>query len=159
MLRYFFAIASIIGVLGSQADAKSVRWEFTKTPTQVSGYPAGEDEPDYVLQMTCLPGAKVRVGVGAYKDIGKGRSGVSSLTLKSGDRSATLSGKSARSTNSEMTGASELRAEMPLSDAKTLLDVLTSGLPITVSGALKDTWTVSGLAGHVAAFGERCSRK
>lgn len=159
MFRYFLAIASIIGVLGSQADAKSVDWSFTKTPLEVSGYPAGEDEPDYVLQMTCLPGAKVRLGVGAYNAIGKGRAGVFSLTLKSGDRSATLSGKSAWSKNSEMTGARELRTEMPLSDAKALLDVLTSGLPITVSGALKDSWTVKGLAGHVAAFGESCSRK
>ncbi|TPQ31064.1 hypothetical protein C2U70_25075 [Bradyrhizobium guangdongense] len=158
MFRYFFAIASTIGVFSSQADAKSVSWKFTKKPIQLSGYPAGEDEPDYVLQMTCLPGAKVRVGVGPYKDIGKGHAGIFSVTLKSGDRSATLSGKSAKSTNWEMTVARELRTEMPLSSAKELLAVLTNGLPITASGVLKDSWTVNGLASQTAAFGESCSK-
>jgi hypothetical protein len=157
MFRYFLAAILAAAFFNTQADAKSVSWSSTETPIRVEGYPAGEVEPDYVLQITCLKGAKVQVGIGAYKHIGKGRTGVFSVTLKSGDRSVTVSGKSAWSTNSEMTGARELRAEMPLSSAQELLGVLTNGLPITASGALSDTWTVQGLASKVGRFGKGCS--
>ena len=56
-----------------------------------------------------------------------------------------------------MTGARELSAQMPLSGAEKLLAVLTNGLPVTVSGALNDSWTVNDLASQVRAFGESCS--
>ena len=157
MFRYFAAMLLAAVFFNTQADARTVNWSIAKSPIQLSGYPAGEVEGDYALQLTCLSGANVRIGVGAYKDIGKGRSGVFSVTLKSGDRSVTLSGKSAESSNVEMTGSRELRTQMPLTGE--LLAVLSNGLPITVSGALSDSWTVNGLAGKVSAFGAGCSKK
>ena len=99
MFRYFLAAILAAAFFNTQADAKSVSWSSGGTPLRVEGYPAGEAEPDHVLQITCLKGAKVQVGIGAYKAIGKGRTGVFSVTLKSGDRSVTVSGKSAWSTN------------------------------------------------------------
>jgi len=110
------------------------------------------------LRLTCRAGAKVEVGVGAYDDIGRKRSGPLSVTLTSGDRSVTLSGKSARSKNVEMTGSSELRTQMSFAEADKLLAVLASGLPIAVTGPIKDTWSVNGLAAKVRAFSESCAK-
>ena len=107
MIRSLLAILLAMVCCVAQAEARSIRWNYVKSEMELSGYPSGEEEPDYVLRLTCRAGAKVEIGVGAHDDIGNGRAGPFSVTLKSGDRSATLLGKSARSKNSEMTGASE----------------------------------------------------
>lgn len=158
MIRLLFATVLATACCLAQAEAKTISWSYTKAQMELSGYPSGEDEPDYVLRLTCRAGAKVEVGVGAYDDIGRKRSGPLSVTLTSGDRSVTLSGKSARSKNVEMTGASELRTQMSFAEADKLLAVLASGLPITVTGPIKDTWSVNGLAAKVRAFSESCAK-
>lgn len=160
MLRFLLAIPLAMAVCLSCAEARSIAWNYAKGPAELSGYPSGESEPDYVLRLSCRAGARVEVGIGAHDDVGRARSGTFSVTLNSGDRSATLSGKSARSKNFEMTGASELRTQMSLAEADKLLAVLASGLPIAVTGpAMKDTWTVNGLAAKVRAFSESCTKK
>ncbi|MCW5702075.1 MAG: hypothetical protein AB7I42_18340 [Bradyrhizobium sp.] len=159
MVRSLLAILLAMVCCVAQAEARSIRWTYVKSEMELSGYPSGEEEPDYVLRLTCRAGAKVEIGIGAHDDIGRGRSGTFSVTLKSGDRTATLSGKSALSKNSEMTGASELRARMSLAEADLLLAVLASGLPIAVTGPKKDTWSVNGLAGKVRAFSEGCAKR
>ena len=156
-LLFVIALATACGVV--QAEAKSIGWNYAKGPMELSGYPSGEAEPDYVLRITCRAGAKVEIGIGAYDDIGRGKSGPLSVTLTSGDRSVILSGKSARSKNFEMTGSSELRTQMSLIEADKLLAVLASGLPIAVTGPMKDTWSVNGLAAKVRAFSESCAKR
>lgn len=151
----FLAMTCCVG----QAEARSIGWNYTKSANELSGYPSGEDEPDYVLRITCRPGARVDIGVGAHDDIGRGRAGTFSVTLKSGDRTATLSGKSAHSKNFEMTASSELRSQMSLAEADQLLAVLSSGLPIAVTGPAKDTWSVNGLAAKVRTFSENCAKR
>jgi len=158
MIRLLFATVLATACCLAQAEAKTISWSYTKAQMELSGYPSGEDEPDYVLRLTCRAGAKVEVGVGAYDDIGRKRSGPLSVTLTSGDRSVTLSGKSARSKNVEMTGSSELRTQMSFAEADKLLAVLASGLPIAVTGPIKDTWSVNGLAAKVRAFSESCAK-
>jgi len=158
MLKSCSALILITTCLCTQAGATSISWTGTETPIEIAGYPVGEAEPDYVLRLTCLRGGTVQVGVGANNDIGSNR-GMISVTLRSGDRSVTLSGKSAKSKNWEMTVSRELRTQLRPSDASKarLLGVLTNGLPIQVSGAMRDTWTVGGLAEKTRAFGESCS--
>ncbi|MEZ5822795.1 MAG: hypothetical protein R3D82_18500 [Xanthobacteraceae bacterium] len=159
MVRSLLAILLAMVCCVAQAEARSIRWNYVKSEMELSGYPSGEEEPDYVLRLTCRAGAKVEIGTGAHDDIGRGRSGRFSVTLKSGDRTATLSGKSALSKNSEMTGASELRTRMSLAEADLLLAVLASGLPIAVTGPMKDTWSVNGLAAKVRIFSEACAKR
>ena len=155
MLKLLTALFLTMTFFSAQADAASIRWGFTENPAEITGYPSGESEPDYVLRVTCMHGGKVQVGIGAYDDIGS-RRGVISVKLRSDDRSVTLSGKSARSKNSEMTGSRELRTELPVADASKFLAVLTNDRPIQVSGALNATWTVAGLPQKVRAFGKNC---
>ena len=155
MFRLLAAVILIMTSVCAKANAASISWAFTENPAEISGYPAG-DEPDYVLRVTCLPGGKVQIGVGAYDSIGK-RRGNLVVKLQSGDRSVVLSGKSAWSKNSENTGARELQTELPLSEATNFFAVLSNGRPIQASGALNQTWSVAGLPAKVSAFGKRCS--
>lgn len=157
MFKFSAAVILTTTLMSAQANSASISWVFTENPAEITGYPAGDAEPDYVLRVTCLRGGKVQIGIGAYDDIGAGRRGAFSVKLRSGDRSATLSGRSVRSKNSEMTGSRELRTELPLADATQFLAVLTNGRPIQASGALNETWTVVGLPEKVAAFGKSCS--
>jgi len=158
MIRSLLAILLVMVCCVTRAEARSIHWNYLKSAIELTGYPSNEEEPDYVLRLTCRAGAKVEIGVGAHDDIGNGRAAPFSVTLKSGDRSATLSGKSALSKNSEMTGASELRVRMLLAEADKLLAVLASGLPIVITGPKKDTWSVNGLAAKVRAFRDGCAK-
>lgn len=141
---------------GSVAHAAEVRWTFTRQPAEVLGMPAGEEEADDVLRLTCLKGGVVQIGLGGYNSIGKGKSEPLSVTLASGTQSVTLNGKSVRSKNFEMTGAFELRADLAPGDTKPLIGVLTAGQPIRVSGALKEKWSVKGLKPIVERFSAAC---
>ncbi|MBI5132166.1 MAG: hypothetical protein HZA66_22210 [Rhodopseudomonas palustris] len=141
---------------GSAAHASDVRWTSTKTPLELLGMPAGEEEADDVLRLTCLKDGAVQLGVGGYKSLGKGKGEPLSVTLASGTQSVTLSGKSTLSKNSEMTGAFELRADLAPGETKPLIGVLTAGPPIRVSGSLKDNWTVKGLKAIVERFSAGC---
>lgn len=143
---------------GSAAHAAEVRWTATRQPAEVLGMPAGEEEADDVLRLTCLKGGAVQVGLGGYNSLGKGRSEPLTVTLASGAQSVTLNGKSVRSKNFEMTGAFELRADLAPGDTKPLIGVLTAGQPIRVSGALKEKWSVKGLKPIVERFSAACVR-
>lgn len=156
MLKVLAAAVLITTSICAKADAASINWGFTKNPSEITGYPAGESEPDYVLRVTCSGGGKVQIGVGAHDDIGR-RRGNLVIKLQSGDRSVTLSGKSALSKNSEMTGSRELRTELSLSEATKFMAILTTGRPIQATGALNQTWTVVGLPAKASAFDKSCS--
>ncbi|NEW92145.1 hypothetical protein [Rhodopseudomonas sp. BR0M22] len=156
-MRLAFAGTLMLALsFGSAAHAAEVRWTFTKQPTEVLGMPAGEEEADDVLRLTCLKGGVVQVGLGGYNSLGKGKSEPLSVTLASGTQSVTLNGKSVRSKNFEMTGAFELRADLAPGDTKPLIGVLTTGQPIRVSGALKEKWSVKGLKPIVERFSAAC---
>lgn len=157
MFKISAAILLTSTLLSAQANAASISWDFSEKYAEITGYPVGEDEPDYVLRVTCLRGGKVQIGIGAHDDIGRGRRGAFSVKLRSGDQSATLSGKSALSKNSEMTGSHEFRIELPIADATQFLAVLSNGRTIQASGALNQNWTVVGLREKVGAFGKSCS--
>lgn len=156
-MRLAFAGALVLALsLGSAAQATEVRWTSTKQPAEVLGMPAGEEEADDVLRLTCLKGGTVQIGLGGYKSLGKGKGEPLSVTLASGTQSVTLNGKSVRSKNFEMTGAFELRADLAPGETQPLIGVLTAGAPIRVSGGLKDKWPVKGLKPIVERFSAAC---
>jgi len=157
LMRLAFAGTLVLALsFCSATQAADVRWTLTKQPAELLGMPAGEEEADDVLRLTCLRGGAVQVGLGGYKSLGKGKGEPLSVTLASGTQSVTLSGKSTLSKNSEMTGAFELRADLAPGETKPLIGVLTAGTPIRVSGSLKDNWTVKGLKAIVERFSAGC---
>ncbi|ABD07231.1 conserved hypothetical protein [Rhodopseudomonas palustris HaA2] len=144
---------------GPAAQAADVRWTLTKQPAELLGMPAGEEEADDVLRLTCLKGGAVQVGLGGYKSLGKGKGEPLSVTLASANASVTLKGKSTLSKNSEMTGAYELRADLAAGEVAALNSVLADGTAIRVSGAIKDAWSVKGLKAVAQGFTAGCSKK
>jgi hypothetical protein len=142
----------------SATHAADVRWTSTKKPLELLGMPAGEEEADDVLRLTCLKGGAVQVGVGGYKSLGKGKSEPLSVTLASGNSTVTLKGKSTRSKNFEMTGSYELRADLAAGDVAALASVLADGTAIRVSGAIKDVWSAKGLKAVAQGFTAGCAR-
>lgn len=158
-MRLSFAGTLVLALsFGSAAHAAEVRWTSTKQPAEVLGMPAGEEEADDVLRLTCLKSGGARIGLGGYKSLGKAKGEPLSVTLTSGTQSVTLNGKSVRSKNFEMTGAFELRADLAPGDTKPLIGVLTAGQPIRVSGGLTDKWSVKGLKPIVKQFSAACVR-
>ena len=156
-MRLSFAGTLVLALsFGSAAHAAEVRWTFTKQPAEVLGTPAGEEEADDALRLTCLKGGAVQVGLGGHNSLGKRKSEPLSVTLASGAQSVTLNGKSVRSKNFEMTGAFELRADLAPGDTKPLIGVLTAGQPIRVSGGLTDKWSVKGLKPIMEQFSAAC---
>lgn len=156
-MRFVFATALVFAV-SSPAFAANVEWTSVKKPLELLGMPAGEEEVDDLLRLTCLKGGTVQVGVGAYNSLGKGKGEPLSVTLASGSSSVTLKGKSVPSKNVEMTGASELRADLAAAEFEALKTVLTDGTPIRVSGAMKDVWSVKGLKALAQAFAAGCAK-
>jgi hypothetical protein len=158
-MRLAFAAALMLAVSFSSATwASDVRWTSTKKPLELLGMPAGEEEADDVLRVTCLKGGAVQVGLGGYKSLGKGKSEPLSVTLASANASVTLKGKSTLSKNSEMTGAYELRADLAAGEVAALNSVLTDGTAIRVSGAMKDAWSVKGLKAVAQGFTAGCAK-
>lgn len=146
--------------LCSPAGAKdSLRWTLDKKDGQpnLTGM-STEEEADTEFWALCKGGGQAEIGVGANSIVGKGDGATVSLTLKSADRAATLKGNSRNSENSEMTGGTELHAQVKLDDP--LFAVLATGKPVTVAGDIETpgTWPVSGLKAKVAAFLAACKK-
>jgi hypothetical protein len=158
-MHFKLVAALMLAVSFSSATlAADVRWTSTKKPLELLGMPAGEEEADDVLRLTCLKGGTVQVGLGGYKSLGKGKGEPLSVTLASGNQSVTLKGKSTRSKNFEMTASYELRADLPAAEFAALNSVLTDGTAIRVSGAMKDVWSVKGLKGIAQGFSAGCAK-
>jgi len=103
----------------------------------------------------CRADGAIDVGAAAESHVGKG--GGEAVTLKLGRplKSATLTGVSRHSENSEMTGGVELRATV--SRDHPVFAVLAAGLKIKVTGPIEPlTWETKGLKQKVAAFLKAC---
>ena len=82
-----------LAAFAGQARAETIDWHSVPPDAnkiEFFGMVRDEVEGDTVLRLLCVPGGKIQVSVGAYKDIGKGKRGLLSVTLKSGDVSVTL---------------------------------------------------------------------
>jgi hypothetical protein len=100
-----------------------------------------ETESDALIRATCSQAGTVELRLGAELDVGAGNGGTATLALRSGGKTANISGVSLLSIDSPMTGGSELLATVPSSDP--VFEVLTSGASIRFSGSIKGVQSVS----------------
>ena len=138
------------------AHAEDVVWSVSKNKGRafLGGMP-DVPEVDYELWAHCRRDGKIDVGAGAEAHVGKARGEAVTLKLVSAGKTATLTGVSRLSENSEMTGGIELRATV--SRDHPLFEVLATGKPIAVSGPIKPmTWKVKGLSAKTAEFLKAC---
>ncbi|MBX9847017.1 MAG: hypothetical protein K2Z80_34935 [Xanthobacteraceae bacterium] len=138
------------------ASAADVVWTVSnmKGRAFLGGMP-DVPEVDYELWAHCRPDGNIEVGAGAEAHVGKARGEAVTLKLTSAATTATLTGVSRRSENSEMTGGIELRAVV--SREHPLFAVLATGKPISVSGPIKPmTWPAKGLKARTAEFLKAC---
>jgi len=154
-------IVMILAALCAPAAAKDgIRWTLGKKDGQphLIGM-STEQEADTEFWALCKGGGVAQIGVGANSNAGKAEGETIALTLKSGAQTAKLSGTSRKSENFEMTGGSELIAQVKTDDP--LFAVLTVGKPIAVSGNIEHpgNWPVSGLKAKAAAFRAACNKK
>lgn len=157
------ALAAAVIALADSAQAESIDWHSVPQDAEKReffGLVKGEVEGDTVLRVICAGRGKIQVTAGAYKDIGKGRKAPLSVTLKSGDVSVTLKGKSVKSDNFEMTGSYEMRTEPFAIDdgAIRLLPLFRTKKPINVTGAIKATWTTRGVETLARDFEKECAK-
>jgi hypothetical protein len=138
------------------ANAADVVWSVSKKNGRafLNGM-ENVSEVDYEFWAHCRRDGTIDVGAAAESHVGKGGGEAVTLKLASGRKSATLTGISRRSENSEMTGGIELRAVV--SRDHPLFAVLAAGKPIFVSGPIKRmTWPVKGLSAKTAEFLKAC---
>jgi hypothetical protein len=102
---------------------------------------SNETESDAFIRATCSQTGMVELRLGAEFDVGAGKGGAVTLTLKSAGKTANISGVSLQSIDSPMTGSSELLATVPSTDP--VFAVLSSGASIRLSGSIKGAQSVS----------------
>jgi hypothetical protein len=111
-----------------------------------------------MFRAVCLSRGAIEVKLGAGDFVGKGNGEKVKLQLKSGNVTATVSGISRPSVDSEMTGGMELVTRLSPDDA--LFKVLTTGKPVQVTGAVEKptVWPSDGMAAAVGKFISNCKR-
>jgi len=151
--------ASIIAALmfwPVAASAAEVVWSLQKKKgrTFVSGM-INESEVDYEFWAHCRADGAIDIGAAAESHVGKGGGEAVTLKLARGLKSATLTGVSRHSENSEMTGGVELRATV--SRDHPVFAVLSAGSTVKVTGPIKPlTWDTKGLKPKLEAFLKAC---
>src|ERR1044072_7085734 len=92
----------------SAAYAPDVVWTVTKKDGRayLGGMP-NEPEVDYEFWAHCRANGTIEVGAAAEAHVGKGRGEAVTLKLASDGKTATLTGVSRKSDNTEMTGGIE----------------------------------------------------
>jgi hypothetical protein len=138
------------------ASADPVVWTLSKKNGRAYLHAmTAEPEVDYEFWAHCRADGAIDVGAAAESHVGKGGGEAVTLKLASGLRSATVTGVSQHSENSEMTGGVELRATV--SRDHPVFVVLSAGSKTKVTGPIKPlTWESKGLKQKVAAFLKEC---
>jgi hypothetical protein len=136
------------------------RWIFNKQPRiELIGMDvvAGDDSTDTQFRATCRTGGRAEIGIGASHDLGSGNGEPVSVEITSGSKRTTLTGRSRKSPNFEMTGGTELRKIVSLKHS--LFGTLGNGATIRVSGPqLALEWPPTGLKQKLAAFRKGCAK-
>jgi len=157
-MKRLAAISLAVGVLlgPAIASAAEVVWSLQKKSGRAYLFGMlNESEVDNEFWAHCRADGAIDVGAAAESHVGKG--GGEAVTLKLGRplKSATLTGVSRHSENSEMTGGVELRATV--SRDHPVFAVLAAGLKIQVTGPIEPlTWETKGLKQKVAAYLKAC---
>ena len=116
-----------------------------------------EVESDHSFYAVCPIRGIVDLYVGAQEQVGKGENEAVKLRFDSDGKTATLSGISRWSYNSEMTGGRELVTRVETGND--VFKVLSTGKPIRLSGSLGKpvTWNHPGMADAVKKFMKDCA--
>lgn len=151
----FAACAGLLLLVSTQALA-ATKWTAGTSPSL--SVMSDESEADRSLYAVCPIRGIVELFVGAQEQVGKGEGEAVKLRVESDGKSATLSGVSRRSFNSEMTGGTELVTRVILPDDD-FFNVLSSGKPVKLSGSLAKpvTWNHKGMADAVKKFVKDCT--
>jgi hypothetical protein len=153
-LKTLFAALPLLLLVAGSAEAKT-KWT---AGTVASLYAmSDESESDHSLYAFCAIPGIVELYVGAQEQVGKGENDAVKLRFESDGKSATLSGFSRRSYNSEMTGGTELVTRVEATHD--LFKVLATGKPIKLTGSLSKPiiWNHPGMADAVKKFSKACA--
>jgi hypothetical protein len=148
-------VAPLMLLLVTHPAVAKTKWTAATSPSLYAA--SDEVESDHSLQAFCPIRGIVELYVGAQEQVGKGANDAVRLRFESDGKSATLSGFSRRSYNSEMTGGTELVTRVEASHD--FFKVLTTGKPIRISGSLSKpvTWNHPGMAEAVKKFMRDCA--
>jgi hypothetical protein len=150
-------IASLMLVPVVGPAAAKTKWTAATSPSLYAASASDEDESDHSLYAVCPIRGIVELYVGANEQVGKGENEAVKLRVDSDGKSATLSGFSRKSYNSEMTGGTELVTRVETNHE--FFKVLSSGKPIKLTGSLSKpvTWNHPGMADAVKKFMKDCA--
>jgi hypothetical protein len=142
-------------LLAAGSAAAKTKWTAATSPSLYAA--SDEDESDRSLYAVCPIRGIVELYVGANEQVGKGENEAVKLRVESDGKSATLSGFSRWSYNSEMTGGTELVTRVEADHE--FFKVLSSGKPIKLTGSLRKpvTWNHPGMADAVKKFMKDCA--
>ena len=153
-LKSLFAALPLLLLVTGSADAKT-KWTVG---TVASLYAISDEaESDHSLYAFCAIPGIVELYVGAQEQVGKGKNDAVNLRFESDGKSATVSGFSRWSYNSEMTGGTELVTRVEATHD--LFKVLATGKPVKLTGSLGKpvTWNHPGMADAVKKFSKACA--
>ena len=147
------AVAAAAALAFSAPAAAKTKWTAQTSPSLYAL--SDEAESDHSLYAICPIRGIVDLYVGAQEQVGKVANETVKLRVESDGKSATISGISRRSYNSEMTGGTELVTRVETNND--FFKVLSTGKPIKLTGSLKPvTWNHPGMADAVKKFMKDC---
>jgi hypothetical protein len=148
------ALALTILPMLSGAACAETKWTVSTRPYLEAR--STEEESDASLRAVCRSSGSIELRVGAAEGVGKGSREAVTLQFESAGQHATLRGVSRESDDFQMTGGTELVADVTADDP--VFAVLTSGKPVKLSGSLKTpvVWGADGVKRAVTQFLADC---
>ena len=150
-----WVVAAAVALTFSAPAVAKTKWTAQTSPSLYAM--SDEDESDHSFYAVCPIRGIVELYVGANEHVGKGENDAVKLRFESDGKSATLSGISRWSFNSEMTGGTELVTRVETNHD--VFKVLSTGKPIKLTGSLSKpvTWNHPGMADAVKKFMKDCA--
>lgn len=127
MIRFILAGVAALALPLSPAVAKTT-WGGKPRP-YLEARPT-EEESDAAVRAACVFDGLISLRLGAVYGVGKGNGEPVSVKVESDGKSVKVQGLSRKSPDIEMTGGTELAAELPLDDAA--IDVLFGGKAVSI---------------------------
>lgn len=156
-MRPFVLWLALIAVWPTASNAE-IDWRMSARPPASLEGRSTESESDASFRAVCRNKRTVEVRVGAEEQVGKGRGELVKLQFASSGRSAIIQGVSKKSADFEMTGGTELVANVTPNHP--VFAVLMTGKPVSLSGSVarRATWTSNNMRAAVEKFLRACRR-
>jgi|SRR5580698_6314142 hypothetical protein len=154
-MHKMFLTFGAFGILVSCTTANAEMNWITSTRPYLEAR-SSEPESDASLRAICRSPASIEVRIGANEQVGKGHGEPVKLIFVGNGRQVIVRGISERSSDYEMTGGTELVAD--LLPGNKLFDLLISGQPVQMGGTLKNkaTWSGDKMVSAVRSFLTAC---